>query len=251
MRKITKIRRSIKAISPIIATLLLIAIAVVASLVVYAWVMGYIGIKTNQAGNAVQIQSQAFNSAGTQLTVYVQNVGQGTEQLNYPSNTVYVNTVPQTIVTVTPSSMLSGNTTISLGPGQTVGLTVNYAYVAGQQIVIKVVTSTGTITQYTVPGMSSNSGTGGSGGTSITLDSQSGPAGSSVGLSGSGFADTSTLTVKFNGAAATTSPATLTSTATGAIPTGVTFTVPSGTSTGSYSVTVTDASLTLQLQATR
>ena len=43
-----------KAISPIIATLLLIAIAVVASLVVYAWVMGYVGFQTNNAGNSVK-----------------------------------------------------------------------------------------------------------------------------------------------------------------------------------------------------
>jgi flagellin-like protein len=38
-----KIRKNVKAISPIISVLLMIAIAVVASLVVYAWVMGYIG----------------------------------------------------------------------------------------------------------------------------------------------------------------------------------------------------------------
>jgi flagellin-like protein len=36
MRRITQVRRSVRAISPVIATLLMIAIAVVASLVVYA-----------------------------------------------------------------------------------------------------------------------------------------------------------------------------------------------------------------------
>ena len=82
MRKITKIRRSIKAISPIIATLLLIAIAVVASLVVYAWVMGYIGGSTNKAGMSISIPSFASDSASGNLIVYVQNVGQGVVQLN-------------------------------------------------------------------------------------------------------------------------------------------------------------------------
>ena len=43
MRRITKIKRSVRAISPVIATLLMIAIAVAASFVVYAWVIGYIG----------------------------------------------------------------------------------------------------------------------------------------------------------------------------------------------------------------
>lgn len=36
MRRITQVRRSVRAISPVIATLLMIVIAVVASLVVYA-----------------------------------------------------------------------------------------------------------------------------------------------------------------------------------------------------------------------
>ena len=35
----------------------MIAIAVVASLVVYAWVMGYIGGTTNKAGMAISIPS--------------------------------------------------------------------------------------------------------------------------------------------------------------------------------------------------
>ena len=37
----------------------MIAIAVVASLVVYAWVMGYIGGTTTKAGYAINIQSFA------------------------------------------------------------------------------------------------------------------------------------------------------------------------------------------------
>ncbi len=57
VRNTTKFKRSIKAISPVIATLLMIAIAVVASLVVYAWVTGYMGGTTSKAGKAIQIQS--------------------------------------------------------------------------------------------------------------------------------------------------------------------------------------------------
>lgn len=45
LRKITKIKRSVRAISPIMATLLLIAIVVAASLLAYAWIMGYIEFK--------------------------------------------------------------------------------------------------------------------------------------------------------------------------------------------------------------
>jgi FlaG/FlaF family flagellin (archaellin) len=68
-------RRNVKAVSTVLATLLMIAVAVAASLVAYAWVMGYIGGTTGKVGKAIQIQSVA--SQGTSLLIYVQNVGQG------------------------------------------------------------------------------------------------------------------------------------------------------------------------------
>ena len=83
-----KIRRNVKAISPIISTLLLIAIAVVASLVAYAWVMGYIGFQTAKTGQAVQIQS--VSDRATVLTVYVQNTGQGTHKLQLQCYTAFI-----------------------------------------------------------------------------------------------------------------------------------------------------------------
>ena len=65
MRRITKIKRSVRAISPVIATLLMIAIAVVASLVVYAWVIGYIGGGTTKASNSMLVQSTSFANLAT------------------------------------------------------------------------------------------------------------------------------------------------------------------------------------------
>ncbi len=61
--KFRNFKKNTKAISPVIATLLMIAVAVVASLVAYAWVMGYIGGQTAKTGNAIQIQS--MSNAGT------------------------------------------------------------------------------------------------------------------------------------------------------------------------------------------
>ena len=86
VRRTTKFKRSINAISPVIATLLMIAITVVASIVVYVWVTGYIGSSTTKAGKAIQIPSFAVDGSND-LHVYVQNVGQGTVQLS----AVYVN----------------------------------------------------------------------------------------------------------------------------------------------------------------
>ncbi len=96
VKNTTKFKRSIKAISPVIATLLMIAIAVVASLVVYAWVTGYMGNTTSKAGKAIQIQSYAIS--GGNLVVYVQNVGQGDVALN-KDQSVYVDSklVPITL----------------------------------------------------------------------------------------------------------------------------------------------------------
>ncbi len=149
----------------------MIAIAVVASLVAYAWVMGYIGFQTAKTGQAIQIQSSAFNTEGTELTVYVQNVGQGAIQLNYPDNTVYVNDVPIAIIQngVAPSEMLSGNT-ITVKEGQTVGLTVSYIYTSGEQLKIKIVTVGGTIAQGTSTGNPSSTTTPPSGNVAPSAD---------------------------------------------------------------------------------
>ena len=106
MRNITKVKRSIRAISPVIATLLMIAIAVVASLVVYAWVTGYIGGTTTKASNSMLIQS-ASHTTDNFLVIYVQNVGQGTLNLNQGAS-VYVNSVLQSITASNPAFLGRG-----------------------------------------------------------------------------------------------------------------------------------------------
>jgi flagellin-like protein len=137
VRKITKLRRSIKAISPVISVLLMIAIAVVASLVVYAWIMGYIGGNTSKAGKAIQIQSYAPDGNGN-LAIYVQNVGQGTVELQQ-SGGVYINDEMYPITSAD----------LAIPEGQTVTLRVTLPTV--DRITIKVVTADGTFSQTTGP----------------------------------------------------------------------------------------------------
>ena len=206
----------------------MIAIAVVASLVVYAWVMGYIGGNTSKAGNAIQVQSYSLDPAGSgNMTLYVQNVGQGSVTLN-PSGSVYINSVMATF---------SGGK-VTIPPGQTVTLVLNYnQWSPGQQVTIKVVAGGGTFSQITVAGS-----TAGNVVASVALNPTSGSTGSSVTVSGSGFAPSSAVTVKFDGTTVVTSPASVTTTTAGAISSGVTFTVPSGSSAGTHTVTITDAS---------
>jgi archaeal type IV pilus assembly protein PilA len=63
-----------KGISPLIATLLLIAIAVAASVLTYSWVMSMIGSQSGQAQTQVRIDGVEFIDS-THILVTVRNTG--------------------------------------------------------------------------------------------------------------------------------------------------------------------------------
>ncbi len=139
-----KFRKNMKAISPIISTLLLIAIAVVAALVTYAWVMGYIGFQTSKSGDSIQIQSVTDNNSTGVLTVYVQNTGQASETFN--SASLYVNGTQMAISSGTGSISPGGTVTLVANvPSGVTGVTI----VSGAQATIKVTATDGTYNQAT------------------------------------------------------------------------------------------------------
>ena len=140
-KTIRKFRRNTRAISPVIATLLMIAIAVVASLVTYAWVMGYMNFTTEKTGKGIQIQSVSYPAAGGNVfTVYVQNVGDSDVLLSN-TNSVFINGA---VATGTWSS-----TTLAKGSTASVPAT-HYGLGTGvQSITIKVTTTDGTFSQIT------------------------------------------------------------------------------------------------------
>jgi flagellin-like protein len=148
--KIRKLRRNVKAISPIIATLLLIAIAVVAALVTYAWVMGYIGFQTGNVGKSIQITSVSDSTPGgtsTYIIVYVQNIGSPGSSVTFNANSGYVNgtlwTTSETSPSTTFAPLSSGNTaTLTLTP-----LTGTVS--SGEQVTVKITTTSGTYSQMT------------------------------------------------------------------------------------------------------
>jgi flagellin-like protein len=144
MRRITRIKRSIRAISPVIATLLMIAIAVVASLIVYAWVMGYIGGTTIKASNSMLIQSTS-HSPDSFTVVYVQNVGQGTVQLQQTQST-YINSILRSIRGSDPT-ISAGMVTLS--PETTAALKIYYPYTKNEKLTIKITATDGTFAEYT------------------------------------------------------------------------------------------------------
>jgi flagellin-like protein len=143
VRNITKFKRSIKAISPVIATLLMIAIAVVASLVVYAWVSGYIGFQTNKAGEAIALPSLAGGEVSDpvqnlgDLIVYVQNVGQGVVEVS----AVYVD---DALIADTDLSYSPDPPGKVISEGNTVEITINGDFDLDERHDIKVTTTSGT-----------------------------------------------------------------------------------------------------------
>jgi archaeal type IV pilus assembly protein PilA len=142
MKQIRKFRRETRAISPVIATLLMIAIAVVASLVTYAWVMGYMNFQTEKTGKAIQIQSITYDGAyqgSDYFSIYVQNVGDSDVKLS----SVFINGAAATGVTFIPSSgdlVKESTSTISATSTLSAGV---------QQVTIKVTTTDGTFSEIT------------------------------------------------------------------------------------------------------
>ena len=144
-KKFRKFRRNVKAISPVISVLLMIAVAVVASLVVYAWVMGYIGFQTSKTGEAVQIQSITFSGISPNekvATVYLQNVGSTTVTINQ-AQCLYVNGLLDGSATSSTSSLTVGDTATIRDVSSPATL------VSGQMVTIKVTTTGGTYSQIT------------------------------------------------------------------------------------------------------
>jgi len=111
----------------------MIVITVAASLVTYAWVMGYLEFTTNKAGESIQIQSIA--NSGSDLLVYLQNVGSGTVELDPTGAAViYINGVSK-LCNVSKASLREGET-VTLN---VVGEAVEY----GEKVRVKVTTLSG------------------------------------------------------------------------------------------------------------
>jgi len=138
--KIGKFRVSKKAVSPVIATLLMIAVAVAASVIVYVWSAGLLG--TLMGGGGSQVKEQLIIEAyswpsGSDLTLNVRNTG---------SSSVIVDKVYVGGISGTPG----GTLTIDPGGSQPVTVTNLGALspVLGTAYTIKIVTKTGGVFSY-------------------------------------------------------------------------------------------------------
>jgi flagellin-like protein len=144
-KTIRNFRKDVRAISPVIATLLMIAIAVVASLVVYAWVMGYMNFTTAKTGNAIQIQSVSYSPTGETFTIYVENIGNAPVQ--FPTNNaanIFINGAVATTINGNVATLAQGSTVTLAGTMLSLASTPGV-----QSVTIKVTTTDGTFSQVT------------------------------------------------------------------------------------------------------
>jgi flagellin-like protein len=89
--KIGRFKVSRRAVSPVIATLLMIAIAVAASIIVYVWSIGLLGGLMQSGGGAQTAEQLILEAYGGGTTLTVRNVG--TRSINMTA--VYLNGVSQ------------------------------------------------------------------------------------------------------------------------------------------------------------
>lgn len=126
--KIVKPRR---AISPILATLLLVVIAVAAIVVTYAWVMTYVNSTASQAGvRLTPANVNFYGTANNMIDIDIENTGTSNAHLIQ----IYVGTSESTLENLTSSSLPE-----TCAAGQVARITVDYNWTSGSTYYFKVI----------------------------------------------------------------------------------------------------------------
>ena len=130
--------KSRKAISPILATLLLVVIAVAAIVVTYAWIMTYMSSATQRAGEELVVENIMFHDS-TNVTITLRSIGTSDSKVV----AIYEGTSSTNLTALT-----SGNVspalpkTISAGLSQDFNLNIG-SYSTGTRYYFKVITGAG------------------------------------------------------------------------------------------------------------
>jgi flagellin-like protein len=129
MKNLRNIKKNAKALSPVVASIILIAVTVAVSVVVAAW-MG--GMSMGLMGNAEQgaITNVAFSTGNTHMLVTVQNTG--SSLMNFTA--AYVNGAA--ITTVSPTFATTG-----IAAGKSVTYDFSAAWLSGTEYTIKLTTT--------------------------------------------------------------------------------------------------------------
>ncbi|MFA5365138.1 MAG: archaellin/type IV pilin N-terminal domain-containing protein [Candidatus Bathyarchaeia archaeon] len=130
--------KSKKGISPILATLLLIVIAVAAVIVTYAWVMTFTGSTTSNAGAVLSVENVRYYTEGTTDKVEVVIRNSGTS--NAKAVEAYSGTSSSSLMQM--SGVDYENSGI-IEAGASITITFNLDWTSGNRYYFKVVTEEG------------------------------------------------------------------------------------------------------------
>jgi flagellin-like protein len=138
--KIGKFKLNRRAVSPVIATLLMIAIAVAASIIVYVWSIGLLGGLMQSGGGAQTAEQLVMTAFDGHTKVTVQNTGARAINMSM----LYVNGVAT-----------SAGLPVVLQPGSSTQLTLATDLATsfgGTSVVVKIVSRDGAVFVFTVIG---------------------------------------------------------------------------------------------------
>jgi len=129
--------KSKKGISPILATLLLIVIAVAAVIVTYAWVMTFTASTTSQAGAVLSVENVRFyNDGSDKIEIVVRNSGTSDAKVAEVYRGTSSSDLQQITVTYSPLSQM-------VSEGSSIKITFSYNWDSGTRYYFKVVTEEG------------------------------------------------------------------------------------------------------------
>jgi len=135
--------RGLRGISPVVATALLVVIAIATAALLYLWVSGIVSSQPTQEPvlyERIKIESVGYDNNESAVEVYVRNVGTVTTELD----AIYViDAVNGTIIS------LDTNISATLKPGELVNETINNTTLGvGRPYIIKAVTKSGVEASY-------------------------------------------------------------------------------------------------------
>lgn len=132
-----------KAISPIIATLLLILIAIAAGVIVYAYVVGFLTSNSpspSQVGtDQLAVNAVSYTRSSTTVTAYVQNVGQNS--LN--ATMLYIYFANGTLAQALSYTSWNPGKQVQISAGTTGSIVATASLTSGLTYYAKVTTLTG------------------------------------------------------------------------------------------------------------
>ena len=138
-----------KGVSPIIATVILVLIAVVAGVLLWLWVSGYSSALPSQNPALYErIKIEAVNVSSTtstkQISIYVRNIGNADVTIS----SIYILRPDGTMI---ENPSLPNNNPVTIKPGtvQKITVTLSQQYQSGYAYVVKVVTTNGVEAAYT------------------------------------------------------------------------------------------------------